>query len=191
MRGVLNGSGEFMTLSPIAVFALRQVTDRVGVSAGLSPCARELYRGGALAEDRSPPEFDPKVLARATRHTWLALEIALSGPAFQERLGSALPATRANIFRQQLESLIDLLGRAGLDSDDPDVCRRYSAELRATRPLNLPPDEGAGDWQQDTEGPFLNGSSHESSPAGRAGHALTQIARRSRGGRLSQPGTPG
>jgi tetratricopeptide (TPR) repeat protein len=163
-----------MALASLALFALRQLADRA--AAGLAPSGQDHSAGaraGCLAS-----EVDAAILTRATRHTWLALEIALSGRACQDRLGQWLAPAHEVGFRQQIESLLDLLVRAGLDGDDPDVCRRYSAELRAMRRNTLPPAEDLPDEQPDGDGSFLLGAAAD-------GPSLRQIA-----GDLEEAGYP-
>jgi hypothetical protein len=78
-----------MAFASIAVVALRQLTERLGASAGSMPRLQNL-------------EVDPNDLRRANRHAWLALEISLSGQQIQEHLATFLSRTQATVFREQI-----------------------------------------------------------------------------------------
>ena len=111
-----------MVLVSIAVVALRQLTDRLGACAG-SVLERAGQALGVIPHD----------LVRATRRAWRALEIALSGQPILEHLAGFFPRGQATVFREQIEVLLEMLDRAGLECDDPDVCRDCVKELRSAR----------------------------------------------------------
>lgn len=76
-------------------------------------------------------------LRRATRHAWLTLEITLAGPALWGHIiDSVLPA-EGNVFRQQMEALLDRLNIAGLEGENPHSLRRYGDNLRGARQRGL------------------------------------------------------
>jgi tetratricopeptide (TPR) repeat protein len=105
-----------MVPASFALVALRRFTDRIGTP---------------------DVAVDLGVLHRATRHAWLALEIALSAPAVHEHLAGLLPRARGPAFRQQIEVLLDLLGQAGLEPDTEES-RRCLEELRLIRRWGFP-----------------------------------------------------
>jgi tetratricopeptide (TPR) repeat protein len=122
-----------MVHASIALVALREFVDRLGASAGRPIPCHLLHPVTARSNGCSGREIDPRLLRLAVRHAWLAVEMALAGPSVHERLGELLSRARGPLFREQVEVLIELLGRAGLDCDDLNVCRDCSRELCAAR----------------------------------------------------------
>jgi tetratricopeptide (TPR) repeat protein len=92
---------------------------------------------------------------RATRHTWLALEIVLTRSSVQDCLGNLLSTAKRDVFRQQIDVLLDLLGQAGLQSDDPNVRLLYAEELRSARRTNLLWGKDLLELQQQADHPRL------------------------------------
>jgi tetratricopeptide (TPR) repeat protein len=136
---------------------------------------REVHSNGRLVAGCCP-EYYSQALGRATRQAWLALEIALAGPNLWDHISNSLPAVRENILRQQMETLLDLLSRAGLESEDPDVRRRYGQELRSARQANLLSGVSRAEIPQGIEDSLLNDAALSEVPE-TDGHVLGQIAR--------------
>ena len=78
----------------------------------------------------------PVPIAEATRHAWLALEIALAGPSRWAQLTDAMPPAQANTFRQQAGALLDVLTLAGLE-DEPATRRACWQQLRSARQADI------------------------------------------------------
>jgi tetratricopeptide (TPR) repeat protein len=115
--------------------------------------------------------------SRAVRRAWLTLEIALAGPPLRERIAALLPGGEGVVLRQQIDVLLDLFGRAGLEGDDPEVRRAYAEELRAARRLGAQPGEESSEVEGEGEpdAPLLNGHAREAKEA--QGRSLAGIAR--------------
>ncbi len=127
-----------MALASFALAALRDVADRLGASAG-SPIPRCLANsaGNLLVRSDECP-IDPPIARRVVRHAWLTLEIALAGTPVHEQISALFSVRQAPLFHEQIEILLDLLGRAGLDYDYHDVCREHVRELRSARQTSFP-----------------------------------------------------
>jgi tetratricopeptide (TPR) repeat protein len=122
-----------MVLASYSVAALREMAERLCPSAG--PLIAHGNGHSAHGEPSRCREtaVEPNVIRQAIRHSFLAVEMALASSGVQERLAAFLGAARASLFREQVEILLDLLGRSGLDCEEPDVIRDLSAELRSAR----------------------------------------------------------
>jgi tetratricopeptide (TPR) repeat protein len=82
-------------------------------------------------------EVSRETLARAIHRAGLALELALAGPSTWKHAQKALPTERVSTFRQQLETLLDLLNLSGLAVDDLNYRRELREELRSARQSGL------------------------------------------------------
>jgi tetratricopeptide (TPR) repeat protein len=143
-----------MTLAPNpAQLVLQKLSDVVRLGVHSTP--RDSHRPVAFLANH--PRLLSLHLRRAARQAWLALEVALAGPALWRQLRDGA------VFRQQMEALLDLLSLAGLEADDLDVRRDCREELRGARRAGiLPLDAPAED---DSE--FRNGTeAHEPSETG-------------------------
>jgi tetratricopeptide (TPR) repeat protein len=74
-----------------------------------------------------------QLVQRATRHTWMTLEIALAGAANWKPIANSLPPAKASVFPQQMEALLDLLTLSGLPIDDSGFRRRCLEVVRSAR----------------------------------------------------------
>jgi tetratricopeptide (TPR) repeat protein len=74
---------------------------------------------------------------QATRHAWLALEIALGGKSVWKRITRGWTAAEGRVFRQQMDAFVDLLSLSGLHVEDPDSFQRFFDEWHAARPAAL------------------------------------------------------
>lgn len=72
-------------------------------------------------------------IRHASRHAWLALEIATGGAPLWQRITDSLSSAEGNVFRQQMEALLDLLNLAGLRGENPATLNCCRAELRSAR----------------------------------------------------------
>jgi tetratricopeptide (TPR) repeat protein len=127
-----------MALASFALAALREVSDRLCAPAGLPKLCGLPHAIDNLLVHGEQPSVDPPIARRAVRHAWLTLEIALAGTPVHEQISTLFSARQAPLFHEQIEILLDLLGRAGLDYDDPEVCREHIRELRSARQTSFP-----------------------------------------------------
>lgn len=124
-------------------------------------------------------------LATATRHAWLSLEVALAGTSIWEQIMDALPHSEGDIFRQQMDTLLDLFTLAGLETDNVDARRRCREELRSARRANLLAPVRLDDSTWANEVRLCNDAASRAEPHEAEWHALWQVA-----GDLQQAGYP-
>jgi tetratricopeptide (TPR) repeat protein len=79
------------------------------------------------------PSDDPEWIERANRFGWLAIELALHGSKVWDRIVKSLPASQADIVRQQFDALSDQFTLAGHDDSDVGYRQRLFDEIRAMR----------------------------------------------------------
>jgi tetratricopeptide (TPR) repeat protein len=72
-------------------------------------------------------------LDQDTRHALLSLEIALGDAALWRQVTNLSARAPAHVFRQQMEALVDLLGKAGIQTDDSRARQLLASGLRALR----------------------------------------------------------
>jgi tetratricopeptide (TPR) repeat protein len=97
----------------------------------------EQGNGRAKCRLVEPGDFPLPTVRQAARHAWLALECAVAGETLWNAVSCSLAATEANVFRQQMEALLDLLSLAGLPDGESGARRRCSEELRSARQVGL------------------------------------------------------
>jgi tetratricopeptide (TPR) repeat protein len=157
-----------MALDRLEWVAFRRLTDRLAGPAPAAPGQEEPSEGGA-APGYKYAELDQKTLGQAIRNVWLALEAALAGPPVWDHA----PQSQSNILRQQMEALLDLLSRAGLEVDDADSRRRCREEVRSARRSRLPLVQG----QIEMDGTLLAAEAPAPRPAELEQSAVEPMAR--------------
>src|SRR5690242_11825629 len=95
----------------LAALVLGRLSDRARPSPG--PAAPGQEPGPAECWLGDHRDLTLAVVGEAVRHAWLALEIALAGQPVWTHVGDSLPPAQVNVFRQQMDALLDLLGLAG------------------------------------------------------------------------------
>ena len=175
------------TMNPAQIasnLVLRRLRDHIGGPA--IPSALDQEAGPAKRFLVENSNLALGAANRATRQAWLVLEMALAGPSWWKRLSHSLSIAQGHVFRQQMETLVDLLSLAGLESDNPVWRRRCWAELRSARKaglLTVAWEEG----RKSEQGTFPgngnsngNGNGHAGGPGGPRGlerHTLEKMAR--------------
>ncbi len=144
------------------LLVLRRLSDRLGAP------------GRPLAGD---PDLTLRAARQAVRHAWLALEIALAGPPVWGRIRSFLSPAQGNVFRQQMDALLDLLSLAGLRYDDPGARRRCAAELRDARQAGLRVVDNLDEVLPESGTSRLDGAAGIEDPQERERYALGETAR--------------
>lgn len=125
-----------MALGQLAwLLALRRLLERMR-AASEATSAQPADHAKALRYFTKIKREVPAGFRQSARHGWLALEIALGGPALWDPFVRSLPAAPGNIFRQQMEGLLDLFALAGLGNDSPDARRLCWVEIRSARQAN-------------------------------------------------------
>jgi len=159
----------------VALLALRRWSVRHGIPSPSSP--RE---PGQVREDYSLGKQRDIVLhavRQAARHAWLTLEIAVGGEALWNALGRSHTAAEANIFRQQMDALLDLLSLAGLPNGESSARRRCFEELRSARQAGLAAVEDLDALGLAFEFACRNGAAAEQEPENAEWHILREVTR--------------
>jgi hypothetical protein len=131
-------------LQRLSTLALRQVVDGAckvfGFAAGASV-------GDAVAGFLGQRFTDhgqrlAKALDRANEHAWKALELALAGDSWWDRIKQSLSRGDEQGFRQQVQAFLDTTPLAGLPSHGPEFRQQALRELREARKKGLFTDGG-------------------------------------------------
>jgi tetratricopeptide (TPR) repeat protein len=156
------------------ILLLRRRSQSDGLAADEKPLTPGPGRAESALAHHGEPILD--AVRHATRHAWLALEVALAGEASWQAISLLLPAADGAAFHQQMAALLDLLNVAGLPSDTPVSQRRCFYELRSARQAGLAAVDNLDEWKLEAEASCHNGRSQHQNPGAAENHALAELA---------------
>jgi tetratricopeptide (TPR) repeat protein len=122
-------------------------------------------------------ELALRAVCQATRHAWLALEIAFAGQGIWKPISQDLAPAKGNVLRQQLDALLDLLSLAGLESEDVNSRRRCLEELRSARRAGLLVAANLEELKRDPGSSFRNGAPAAAETGESARQAVAEMTR--------------
>lgn len=123
------------TLQDLSVFALRSLFEgfcsSIGFPAGQAAADAAINFLGSRFIDHSGKLTE--ALGRATDSAWRALELALAGDSWWDRIKATLARREDQVFREQVGAFLRMTPLANLPSHPPEFRAEALRELRAAR----------------------------------------------------------
>jgi tetratricopeptide (TPR) repeat protein len=162
-------------LQAVALLVLRRWSARYGAPSPSS--TQELGLGRVERPLGKQQDIAWRAARQSVRHAWLALEIALGGEDLWDALSHSYTAAEANIFRQHMATLLDLLSLAGLPDGEGSARRSCIEELRSARQAGLTAVEDLDAFGQAFEFPFRTGAAAEQEAENAEWNVLREVTR--------------
>lgn len=123
----------------LSVLAVRPVLAGICQAAGVDPGSSAVEAVVALLANRFTDHSQRLVLAlqRANERAWRALEIALAGDSWWDRIKVSLARREDQAFRDQVSAFLHATPLAGLPSHGPEFRQQCLRELRAAHKQGL------------------------------------------------------